>query len=138
MKLPGTASDVLLDRKSKCSYFPYSFTKEFIVKHLVSTWCRGRLVALLEPTVQRGAPVKTKSTRPDKPILGVLSGGRARRLGHTPSQWWLGKALPWNKFQLVSGFVACSSKPLLFMTSSMCYARKCFIELPCLGCRTHM
>ena len=49
---------------------------------------------------------------------------------HTLPQWWLGKALLWNKFQLISGPVPCSPGPLLFMTSSLCYACKIFIELP--------
>lgn len=49
---------------------------------------------------------------------------------HTLPQWWLGKALLWNKFQLISGPVPCSLGLLLFMTSSLCYACKIFIELP--------
>lgn len=49
---------------------------------------------------------------------------------HTLPWWWLGKALLWNKFQHISGPVPCSLGLLLFMTSSLCYACKSFIELP--------
>lgn len=82
---------------------------------------QGQGFWLLQPTFQQGSLYKnkelslgdqheTRQAYPKSDISWPHLDMRACRL----SQWWLGKVLPWDKFQLISGFVAGSSGPLLF------------------------